>query len=406
MDTKKREFFNKFKNSTAQNDNLDLDRSPKLQKTDFNTFKNVDYKTTQADTAEENWDDEIACASTAYVPPSSNLSNSQFQQKSTWSSNQRDNDYSTNKSNNTTRWSNRADSTSSSTHWSNDNDNKRTFSRQSFRNNSPSSTFGRKDDNNDQSGNNRYQNDRFDSGSSSFRQNDYQRNSNNSGSFGFGRSSGGYGGFGSSDRGGFGYNRNQTTTTTPLPSSSSNDNDQSTPKTPKGFTIDWNLVRSQPEQNMAKFENEPPIIKNFYIESPEVAAMTYEEACTYRKANFNITVELFKKEDYTKKLENKTPEEAEIFLRQTVPNPVKTFEQAFSHYPEILEQCRLQKFNNPTPIQSQMWPILMKGLDCVGIAQTGMLNNSLFDRRIEKLNLKVSDSFKARVKHLHFYYQH
>ena len=43
-----------------------------------------------------------------------------------------------------------------------------------------------------------------------------------------------------------------------------------------------------------------------------------------------------------------------------------------------MEELRLQKFEKPTPIQSQMWPILLKGLDCVGIAQTGTGNTLAF----------------------------
>lgn len=56
---------------------------------------------------------------------------------------------------------------------------------------------------------------------------------------------------------------------------------------------------------------------------------------------------------------------------RTIPNPALNFSQAFSHYPEILEAVQNQKFNEPSPIQSQAWPILLKGYDMIGIAQTG-----------------------------------
>jgi ATP-dependent RNA helicase DDX43 len=66
-----------------------------------------------------------------------------------------------------------------------------------------------------------------------------------------------------------------------------------------------------------------------------------------------------------------SPEEKEDHLFSKIPTPVKTLKQAFCNYPEILDECKRQNFNKPTPIQSQLWPILLKGLDCIGIAQTG-----------------------------------
>lgn len=143
-------------------------------------------------------------------------------------------------------------------------------------------------------------------------------------------------------------------------------------------TIDWDLVRSQPLQNLSKFKDHPPVVKDFYEEDPEITAMTREEVIEYRKNNFNIMVELFKKDTFNygltsmkKDEDTRTPEEIQDYLFQLIPKPVKTIHQAFKRFPEILEQCSSQKFINPTPIQSQLWPILLKGIDCVGIAQTG-----------------------------------
>ena len=56
---------------------------------------------------------------------------------------------------------------------------------------------------------------------------------------------------------------------------------------------------------------------------------------------------------------------------RAIPNPVLTFKQAFSQYPEILKAVSNQKFGEPSPIQAQAWPILLKGHDLIGIAQTG-----------------------------------
>ncbi len=38
---------------------------------------------------------------------------------------------------------------------------------------------------------------------------------------------------------------------------------------------------------------------------------------------------------------------------------------------EILAQIDAQQFAEPTPVQCQMWPIVLSGYDTIGIAQTG-----------------------------------
>lgn len=141
--------------------------------------------------------------------------------------------------------------------------------------------------------------------------------------------------------------------------------------------IDWNLIRSLPLQNMEKFKDQPPVVKDFYVEDEDISKMSREEVKQYRKENFDITVEFFKKENLSyglsseKKEDTRSPKEMEDDLFRIVPKPVKTIEQAFKNYPQILQECQKQNFIKPTPIQAQLWPILLKGLDCVGIAQTG-----------------------------------
>ena len=54
-----------------------------------------------------------------------------------------------------------------------------------------------------------------------------------------------------------------------------------------------------------------------------------------------------------------------------IPNPVMTFDQAFAPYPDLLAAVKNQKFSTPSPIQTQSWPVLLKGYDMIGIAQTG-----------------------------------
>ncbi len=36
-----------------------------------------------------------------------------------------------------------------------------------------------------------------------------------------------------------------------------------------------------------------------------------------------------------------------------------------------MSEIRKNRFVEPSPIQCQMWPVLMSGNDCIGIAQTG-----------------------------------
>lgn len=52
------------------------------------------------------------------------------------------------------------------------------------------------------------------------------------------------------------------------------------------------------------------------------------------------------------------------------PNPVRTFHEAWQHYPDLLELL-LERYETPSPIQMQLWPVLLSGRDAIGIAQTG-----------------------------------
>ena len=55
---------------------------------------------------------------------------------------------------------------------------------------------------------------------------------------------------------------------------------------------------------------------------------------------------------------------------ETIPRPVTSFEEAgFPKY--IASTLSMQKFEKPTCIQSQGWPIALSGRDMVGIAETG-----------------------------------
>ncbi|XP_031334892.1 probable ATP-dependent RNA helicase DDX43 [Photinus pyralis] len=106
-----------------------------------------------------------------------------------------------------------------------------------------------------------------------------------------------------------------------------------------------------------KWSKAPLIKKNFYIEDPAVAAMTADEVAKFREDNNNIVVA---------RALSKTPND-----NKPIPNPVRTFEEAFRNYPLILEEIRKAGFESPSPIQRQGWPILLSGEDLIGIAQTG-----------------------------------
>ncbi|KAF7272602.1 hypothetical protein GWI33_014638 [Rhynchophorus ferrugineus] len=54
-----------------------------------------------------------------------------------------------------------------------------------------------------------------------------------------------------------------------------------------------------------------------------------------------------------------------------IPKPLLTFEQAFYNYPEILVELKKAKFEKPTHLQRQAWPILLSGEDMICIAQAG-----------------------------------
>ena len=58
-----------------------------------------------------------------------------------------------------------------------------------------------------------------------------------------------------------------------------------------------------------------------------------------------------------------------------VPKPVLTFEEAsFPSY--VLSEVVKAGFTQPTPIQSQGWPMALLGRDLIGLAETGSGGNS------------------------------
>ncbi|CAM4642353.1 probable ATP-dependent RNA helicase DDX43 isoform X1 [Lepidochelys kempii] len=124
---------------------------------------------------------------------------------------------------------------------------------------------------------------------------------------------------------------------------------------PQKSVINWASLR----ENKAKYEamkwaDLPPIERKFYKESPKIASMPQEEVEKWRKENNNIICDDLKEGE-----------------KRHVPNPVCKFEDAFKYYPDVMANIRKVGFENPTPIQSQAWPIILQGIDLIGIAQTG-----------------------------------
>ncbi|CAJ2664314.1 DEAD-box ATP-dependent RNA helicase 30-like protein [Trifolium pratense] len=94
------------------------------------------------------------------------------------------------------------------------------------------------------------------------------------------------------------------------------------------------------------FRNLVPFQKNFYIESPQIQAMSDIQVMQYR-ASRDITVE-----------------------GHDVPKPILSFHEA--NFPDYcLDVIAKLGFVEPTPIQAQGWPMALTGRDLIGIAETG-----------------------------------
>lgn len=119
--------------------------------------------------------------------------------------------------------------------------------------------------------------------------------------------------------------------------------------------FDWDQLMLQQAENLKKrLAAMPPIIKDFYKEHPEVSMMKDEEVEDFRVSKNNIMVKYIDEK-------NLSP----------VPKPVLKFSHAFEDYPDILVEIQKQKFETPSPVQCQAWPIIMSGHDLIAIAQTG-----------------------------------
>uniref|UniRef100_A0A8C6E4S9 RNA helicase n=1 Tax=Moschus moschiferus TaxID=68415 RepID=A0A8C6E4S9_MOSMO len=119
--------------------------------------------------------------------------------------------------------------------------------------------------------------------------------------------------------------------------------------------IDWDKFRENIlKWNEKKWAGLPPVKKNFYIESEKTSSMSQEQVDNWRKENYNIICDDLKDGE-----------------KRPFPNPTCNFEDAFHCYPEVMRNLQKAGFQKPTPIQSQAWPIILQGIDLIGVAQTG-----------------------------------
>lgn len=115
---------------------------------------------------------------------------------------------------------------------------------------------------------------------------------------------------------------------------------------PRSGAMGNNLGHGLSQIDFNKVTDLVPFEKDFYIEHPDVSKRSEEDANAWRASKA-------------------------IVVRGTdVPKPVFTFEEA--SMPEyILSEVLKCGFEKPTPIQSQGWPMALKGRNMVGISATG-----------------------------------
>ncbi|XP_062940586.1 probable ATP-dependent RNA helicase DDX53 [Cynocephalus volans] len=119
--------------------------------------------------------------------------------------------------------------------------------------------------------------------------------------------------------------------------------------------IDWDRIKAEAVAwEKRKWADLPPIKKDFYIESKATSSMSKELVDTWRKENYNVMCDDLKDGE-----------------KRPIPNPACEFEDAFRPYTELMKSITRAGFQKPTPVQAQAWPIALKGVDLIGVAQNG-----------------------------------
>ncbi|XP_054717086.1 uncharacterized protein LOC129226500 isoform X2 [Uloborus diversus] len=119
----------------------------------------------------------------------------------------------------------------------------------------------------------------------------------------------------------------------------------------------------------------PPVEKYFYIEHSDVTDRSLEEVQKYREL-YNIGVR-----------------------GRDVPKPITSFSE-LSIPDKLMNVLKSQEYSEPTPIQSQGWPVALSGRDMVGISQTGSGKTLVFmlPAVIHAINQQSSDPQWAECK--------
>ncbi len=154
----------------------------------------------------------------------------------------------------------------------------------------------------------------------------------------------------------------KNTISSAFPSTSSgNTNNSDTNK-----RVDWaKMRRTDTTNDMTKWKDFPPVIKEFYHELPDIAQMSVEDVQALRAEKNNIVVSWF-----DPSMKNEYEEKNNCKL--TISNPIYEFAHAFHNYPEIMNEIAKQNFIEPSPIQCQAWPVALAGQDFIGIAQVSI----------------------------------
>ncbi|CAF3836647.1 unnamed protein product [Rotaria magnacalcarata] len=129
--------------------------------------------------------------------------------------------------------------------------------------------------------------------------------------------------------------------------------------------VDWaKMRRTDTANDMSKWKDFPPVIKEFYQELSDIAQMSIEDIQALRAEKNNIVVSWFDSS-------TKDNHEPNSNCKLNIPNPIYEFAHSFHNYGDIMNEITKQGFLEPSPIQCQAWPIALKGYDFIGIAQTG-----------------------------------
>ena len=90
--------------------------------------------------------------------------------------------------------------------------------------------------------------------------------------------------------------------------------------------IDWDALNAEHEANQkVRWAKLPNLIKEFYVEHPEVASMSQEDVDAFRRENNNIAVSNF-------------DEKSEAPLL----NPAPEFRHCFEPYPDVMATIEKQ----------------------------------------------------------------